>query len=560
MPAPDLPNEILQQIFDNIDKSSFSTLHSIILVNRSWCQNGISRLWAQPFSIVVLPKILPIIPRNIISIFPIYLSFLDSETITEFKANLKITDSDSSCFQISNLQAKRKSRFDHPLFDYPSFLQQIDLSVFLYHLFSWVKKNSRWSNKFSGVRKLVKDNFRRIQRKGNQGEEVKYDTSIEMRLGERLFLMFISRSKNFTNFRYKWTLPNFDYHEEIMKEFFSSEVVTNWLSNLSSLDFNFQLKSLITKFTPHLQNLNSLSLRFPADYAEDVYNLIRAQKNLEHLQIYLHIFNNYPIPSISPLPWRLSLSQHADTLKSFSIDTLLWVNFDEEALRTLLLCRKLESLKLLKLQLPKERLILFKDSCFTMLTELHLEFSHFQNYGDYLQYLTHLFDHCRNTLEILKIKMTVRSSIHHLIDHIAINCDNLMELSISVGTEEEMWSVLKLVKMRNKIRKLEIHKLLYFDCRVDAYLVCFGSILRAGTLRWLGLMDMKISGIYVEWFLRTCAAGGIKSLYYECDDMPEEGHNMIVDNLKRESVMSNRCLYRTHKVGENDFWVYLDRI
>lgn len=41
------PNEILQEIFININ--DIKTLHSIILVNRNWCRNGIKYLWKNPF-------------------------------------------------------------------------------------------------------------------------------------------------------------------------------------------------------------------------------------------------------------------------------------------------------------------------------------------------------------------------------------------------------------------------------------------------------------------------------------------------------------------------------
>ena len=122
-----LPNECLQEIFSYIDR--VKTLHSIILVNREWCQNGIKRLWRKPFrnSIEMTKQI---------KICPILINFIIFDNDLNIKEKLiKDYYEKFQKFQKENLNPFRAS------FNYPSFITGIDLDRIIKAVTIFTQKN-----------------------------------------------------------------------------------------------------------------------------------------------------------------------------------------------------------------------------------------------------------------------------------------------------------------------------------------------------------------------------------------------------------------------------------
>jgi hypothetical protein len=131
-----LPNECLQEIFSYIDR--VKTLHSIILVNRKWCQNGIIRLWRKPFrnSIEISKQI---------KICPILINYIILDKDLNVKEKL-IKDYYKK-FQKDNSKPFRSS------FNYPSFVTGIDLDRIIRAVTIFTQKNKNSLYRVSGYRK-----------------------------------------------------------------------------------------------------------------------------------------------------------------------------------------------------------------------------------------------------------------------------------------------------------------------------------------------------------------------------------------------------------------------
>src|SRR4051812_14131560 len=128
-----LPNECLQEIFSYIDR--VNTLHSIILVNRKWCQNGIIRLWRKPFrnSIEILKQI---------KICPILINFIMLDNDLNIKE--KLVKDFYKKFQ------KENSKPFHFSFNYPSFITGIDLDRIIRAVAIFTQRNKSNLYRVSG--------------------------------------------------------------------------------------------------------------------------------------------------------------------------------------------------------------------------------------------------------------------------------------------------------------------------------------------------------------------------------------------------------------------------
>ncbi|CAG8552139.1 2936_t:CDS:2 [Diversispora eburnea] len=140
--SPNLPNESLQKVFKYIDKDDIKTLHSIVLVNRSWCVNSIKLLWRQPFHFNHLQSHhftkmkytkIKYTERNstkrkkekshkFYKIIPIYLACLEEE---RKKSLIKLDEKNPLCIP------------SHATFNYPSFLRKLDFMNLLIQVTIW---------------------------------------------------------------------------------------------------------------------------------------------------------------------------------------------------------------------------------------------------------------------------------------------------------------------------------------------------------------------------------------------------------------------------------------
>src|SRR5437764_635590 len=74
---PYLPTECLRCILSFIEDDDVRTLHSILLLNRTWCKNTAPILWKKPFTLSAISPITT--PLSLEKIIPIYLSYLPED-------------------------------------------------------------------------------------------------------------------------------------------------------------------------------------------------------------------------------------------------------------------------------------------------------------------------------------------------------------------------------------------------------------------------------------------------------------------------------------------------
>ncbi|CAB5200545.1 unnamed protein product [Rhizophagus irregularis] len=103
---PELTYEVIKYF-----QNDYSTLHSCVLVNRSWCRLAIPLLWENPFSI----------STGNYNFIEIYLHNLNGELKTKFNEH-KINEN----LLLSNT-----------LFNYPSFIKYLDLLKFSTSVRKW---------------------------------------------------------------------------------------------------------------------------------------------------------------------------------------------------------------------------------------------------------------------------------------------------------------------------------------------------------------------------------------------------------------------------------------
>ncbi|CAG8618287.1 6784_t:CDS:1 [Cetraspora pellucida] len=124
-PSPYLPTECLQCIFSFIPEDDVESLHSAVLVNRSWCRAAVPFLWKKPFTInSELPSYFKIVP--------IYLSSINVDSLsTEFRESFFHLDYLMSCIS----DEKRLT------FDYPSFLKELNFKKLYKSISEWATIN-----------------------------------------------------------------------------------------------------------------------------------------------------------------------------------------------------------------------------------------------------------------------------------------------------------------------------------------------------------------------------------------------------------------------------------
>ncbi|KAF0439673.1 f-box/lrr-repeat protein 2-like [Gigaspora margarita] len=124
--SPYLPTECLQCIFSFISEDDIKTLHSVMLVNRSWCKTAVQFLWKKPFTVnLKLPSLFKIIP--------IYLNSINVESLSiEFRESFFHLDHLMSC-----IGDEKKLTFD-----YPTFLRELNFKTLYNSISEWTNINT----------------------------------------------------------------------------------------------------------------------------------------------------------------------------------------------------------------------------------------------------------------------------------------------------------------------------------------------------------------------------------------------------------------------------------
>ncbi|GBC16641.1 hypothetical protein RhiirA1_469794 [Rhizophagus irregularis] len=118
---PELTYEIIKYFRDD-----YSTLHSCILVNRSWCRLAIPLLWENPFSICAENY-------NFVEIY-----------IHNLNDDLKIKLNECKIIDNNSLHL-------NTLFNYPSFLKYLNIYNFVHSVNEWFKANTKHEDQLCSV-------------------------------------------------------------------------------------------------------------------------------------------------------------------------------------------------------------------------------------------------------------------------------------------------------------------------------------------------------------------------------------------------------------------------
>ncbi|CAG8478630.1 5700_t:CDS:2 [Ambispora leptoticha] len=122
--------DILEEIFryviepvhklDEFDNPGYKHLFDCILVNREWCSAGVIQLWKQPFN--------KNHSKHRFNIIDVYLSCMNNEQLQILK---------DFGLVFPNLIHRRRQ---HPAFDYPSLIRQLEYKEMLFTVWEWCRQ------------------------------------------------------------------------------------------------------------------------------------------------------------------------------------------------------------------------------------------------------------------------------------------------------------------------------------------------------------------------------------------------------------------------------------
>ncbi|CAG8453246.1 124_t:CDS:2 [Ambispora leptoticha] len=303
-----LPND--QQPFGNLDKKTYKTLHSCLLVNRQWCQVAAQFLWRQPFFTRHIPAQITMMELLLNALNPKLQQYLINKGIT-----------------IRRLKSA-------PAFDYSYFIKHIDFELFIDMVRNWSAATFRGASAKDAsflVAKVV------------LGHIFSYSPGIE-----RLRLScFQGHSET-------------SHYYEILLE---PEIHINLLQ-LKYLELSGQFyreDNILAGLSISCKNVEYLQLgnwcldswcRSPESLSEDITALFKGLKNVEHLEI--DSDNSFfPIP-ICVIDAFKHISSSLRHLRFRCIDFSSKTCMPLEGLAT---CRKLETLEFVDCEQVGKRLL-----------------------------------------------------------------------------------------------------------------------------------------------------------------------------------------------------------
>ncbi|EXX74640.1 uncharacterized protein OCT59_006907 [Rhizophagus irregularis] len=189
---PELMNDIIKYL-----QNDFSTLHSCILVNRSWCRLTIPLLWENPFSI----------PTKNYNFIEIYLNNLNN------KSKLKLNK-----YKINNNLLPSNT-----LFNYPSFIKYLNTGSISFSIEKWFK--------------TLKPESRYFLQESNTFLEVKFKGLIWM----LLLKLFIENEENLYNFDIEITDDSNIYFEDFLELMLQNP---NFINNIRNFKLYIEINSL----------------------------------------------------------------------------------------------------------------------------------------------------------------------------------------------------------------------------------------------------------------------------------------------------------------------------
>ncbi|CAG8646648.1 13807_t:CDS:1 [Racocetra fulgida] len=480
-----LPNECLQEIFATINDADFSTLYSVILVNRTWCENAIAFLWRAPFRSD--PK-----TTNIDKIVPIFLSFLRYDIkidlrIDSFKLPTKLT------------------------FYYPSFLRHLDLNNLIIAVTHWLHANPPLNEMALFYHKRTKKEI--IIEDDQRNDFVIAILNVIITSSERIYDLQI-------NMKDKIDLNMQNFFKNDLKKFFATPEAQKCLSKLERFDCSGQIpiSDILLELSNYAHNIVTLS--FHQSNLEDENNdvkhkelsaLIKIQQNLQYIH-FEWLKNEGDISSVI-----LALSSNINSLRSFEM-----VNgvVNTNALELLSKCSNIEALHFKGQSFMSRHMDIFCDAVLPRLNSL--QFINIERRRDRTEDTNPFVRMIQNT----GINSNLRSlcicdkANHHssLLDAVSQISQNLTSFTTHLTKSTEKSFILSILR---NARRLEILNILQFNLiyiEDDGFLSEMAKVVPE-TLRHLDISQLEFSIESLGEFLTNC---GVKialliynSVYYK---------------------------------------------
>ncbi|RIA95108.1 hypothetical protein C1645_758199 [Glomus cerebriforme] len=603
--VPYLPTECLRCIFSFIEDDDIQTLHSILLLNRTWCKNTVPILWKKPFTLSPSIDLL-----SLDKIIPIYLSYLPEDF-------LDIPEMQN----IKHCVYKRST-----IFDYASFLKELDYKKLYEVISEWVFVNkifeikiddididmarlsfkesegyiedvqdlvdNKWGsheldNSILGEQddddnsedELVSpieyndgdfddydhDDYFEEEMDGSIGSwsdpeyynddiesiEIPFDNSTERKklmITKKICLYLMNNCKNFEKLILDtrgWTRAlSIASREYISLPCFPG--ATECLSKITEFVLNgeFDKAEIFNTMTTYCKNIRSLMV-FDTyrSSPNSLANLISAQNGIEKFIWYSGGEDS------SPVLW--SLASQSESL--VNVQLMKAYTRDYNAFEALATCKKLENLKISECQLTSLHLGMLANVNFPHLKSI--EFNDINVYEDELddEYdppsleLASLIHNANTHLQEIKLNL----ELHYypgIIETIANNCPNLITFSGNVNNDEQFTELIKLLTCCKKLENLIICGNYWNNLfPIDDMLPQIGHLIPE-SLKYLDLSKWTFSGESLNQFLINCKTK-LKFMSWHCYFNSDE-HKAAIDAYATEKGIKVQDFHtETHNRG-----------
>ncbi|RIA90000.1 hypothetical protein C1645_823970 [Glomus cerebriforme] len=506
-----IPNEIYQDIFKYIDENDLKTFYSSMTVNKIWCLNIIPYLWKNPFKLL----------SNSYKILTLLFSYLDNER----RDYLLIRD----------------EKFENLLFDYPSFIKQLDLANLYAIIEQWIYEN--------------KDNRPKLKENYFINNELSYNFNFRIYL-EKGYIPDIKEQEIYAFFDAIFDIlmnkcekiekismddANLEHSNRICETFFKTILSNNkakrWLINCERLKFgnNWFKKELILFLINISLNLKSIHIDLSQIFITNsklqiLTKLIKLQRNLQEFHINLG----------SELDLLLnSLSNLTNTLKYISI-SYGHINLNTNIL-FLSKCSQLEELTLNKLDLTNCIYLLSRIKL-PKLKRFHIIESSIDGYNYDRDTMFLFIRNNGNNLTDLSLFICLYRYSSDCLQTIIDYCPKLVRLAIRISKKEEISLLFNIMKYCKSLKYLYIPYDDYNESIVliTSYLNEFAknippTLISLDLTKWVFSLD--ILNNFLENFENP-----VSKFKFNCNSFDKEDIQNVIKNFAiRKFLIIKRC-------------------
>ncbi|CAB4475476.1 uncharacterized protein OCT59_018373 [Rhizophagus irregularis] len=585
---PYLPTECLRYILSFIEDDDIQTLHSILLLNRTWCKNTVPILWKKPFTLSQSREQL-----SLEKIIPIYLSYLPDDFL-----------------DIPEMQNIKRCVYKRStIFNYASYLKELDYKKLYETISEWVSVNKIFETKsedididlarlsfkesevfIENVQELVDDNWgsRELDNSIIDDEQDDYDDDddddsedVPIEYDDGDFDDYDQEDYYEEEMDGLWSDPEyyndlesieipFDNSTESKKLMIAKKIclylmnncsnfeklildTRGWTRNLSIASRDYISLPCFPGATECLSNITEFVLNGEFDKGEIFNTMATYCKNIRSLVVWdtyrsashslaglISAQNGLEIftwcsggEDSSPILW--SFASQSENL--ICVQLMKAYTRDHEAFEALATCKNLERLKISECQLTSHHMRALENANFPRLKSIEINDIH--TYEDDQDEeidppSLELASLIRNTsVHLQEIRLNLE--LHYypgIIETIAINCPNLITFSGNVSSDDRFEELIKLLECCKKLENLVICGAYWSNLfHVDDMLPQIGTLIPE-SLKHLDLSRWAFSGGPLKNFLKDCNAK-LKFMSLHCYFSSDE-HRAAIDAYAKE--------------------------